>query len=289
MPYREMDRATLDREYNARATVADIAPILAEYRARTEAARRDLPCLLDIPYGPSEPERLDIFPATGATSPAPVFVFIHGGYWRLLDAADSGFMAPALTAAGCCVVAVNYALSPAASLDEIVRQCRAALAWVHGNIARHGGDPARIHVSGSSAGGHLAAMLAAGGDWPAGLGLPPHPVAGATLLSGLFELEPVRLCHPNDWLALDAAAAARNSPALLPPPRPGLPVVLSVADTETAEFKRQTRDQAERYRQAGCAVTLVPAPPASNHFDIVFQLCDSGTPLCRAVLDAMWS
>ena len=103
----DLDRATLDREYNARATVADITPILAEYRARTEAARRELPCLLDIPYGPSEPERLDIFPAAGATGPAPVFVFIHGGYWRLLDAADSGFMAPALTAAGCCVVVVN--------------------------------------------------------------------------------------------------------------------------------------------------------------------------------------
>lgn len=287
MPYRDMDRATLDREYNARATVADIAPILAEYRARTEAARRELPCLLNIPYGPGEPERLDIFPAANTTGPAPVFVFIHGGYWRLLDAADSGFMAPALTAAGCCVVVVNYALAPGATLDEIVRQCRAALAWLHGNIARHGGDPARIHVGGSSAGGHLAAMLAAGGDWPAGFGLPPHPVAGATLLSGLFELEPVRLCHPNDWLALDAAAAARNAPALLPPPRPGLPVVLSVAETETAEFKRQTHDQAGRYRQAGCAVTLVPPPPASNHFDIVFQLCDSNTPLCRAVLDAM--
>jgi arylformamidase len=287
MPYRDMDRATLDREYNARATVPDIAPIMAEYRARTEAARRDLPCLLDIPYGPSGAERLDVFPAAGASGPAPVFVYIHGGYWRMLDAADSGFMAPALTAAGCCVVAVNYALAPGATLDGIVRQCRAALAWVQANIARHGGDPARIHVGGSSAGGHLAAMLAAGGDWPAGFGLPPHPVAGATLLSGLFELEPLRLCHPNDWLALDAAAAARNSPALLPMPRPGLPVVLSVAETETAEFKRQTRDQAERYRQAGCAVTLVPAPPASNHFDIVFQLCDGTTPLCRAVLGAV--
>ncbi|MBO1075240.1 alpha/beta hydrolase [Roseomonas marmotae] len=287
MTYRDMDRATLDREYNARATVPDIAPIMAEYRARTEAARRCLSCVLDIPYGPTEPERLDVFPAAGTESPAPVFVYIHGGYWRLLDAADSGFMAPALTAAGICVVVVNYALAPGATLDEIVRQCRAALAWVHGNIAAHGGDPARIHVGGSSAGGHLAAMLAAGGDWPAGFGLPPHPVAGATLLSGLFDLEPLRLCHVNDWMTLDAAAAARNSPALLPPPRQGMPVVLSVAETETAEFKRQTRDQAGFYARAGCPVTLVPAPPGSNHFDIVFQLCGTATPLGRAVLAAI--
>ncbi|MDB5371207.1 MAG: hypothetical protein JWP20_2765 [Roseomonas sp.] len=291
--YRDMDRATLDREYNARATVPDIAPIIAGYRARTEAARRALACVLDIPYGPGAAERLDVFPA--ATPPdggppgagAPVFMFIHGGYWRLLDAADSGFMAPAFTAAGACVVVVNYALAPSVTLDEIVRQCRAALAWVHRNIAAHGGDPSRIHVAGSSAGAQLAAMLAAGGDWPAGFGLPPWPVAGATLLSGLFGLEPVRLCHPNDWLALDAAAAARNSPALLPPPRAGLPMLLSVAATETAEFKRQTRDFAATCARAGCAARVVEAPPASNHFDIVLQLCDATTPLASAVLEVM--
>ncbi|MFC7607643.1 alpha/beta hydrolase [Teichococcus aestuarii] len=126
--YRGMGRAALDREYNARATVPDIMPILAEYRARTEAAKAALPgARIGLPYGPTEPERLDIYPAA-TPGPAPVFVFIHGGYWRLLDAADSGFMAPYLTAAGACVVAVNYALAPAATLDEIVRQCRAALA-----------------------------------------------------------------------------------------------------------------------------------------------------------------
>ncbi|MFC4168176.1 alpha/beta hydrolase [Teichococcus aestuarii] len=284
--YRGMGRAALDREYNARATVPDIMPILAEYRARTEAAKAALPgARIGLPYGPTEPERLDIYPAA-TPGPAPVFVFIHGGYWRLLDAADSGFMAPYLTAAGACVVAVNYALAPAATLDEIVRQCRAALAWLHGNIGRFGGDPARIHVAGSSAGGHLAAMLAAGGDWPSRLGLPPRPVAGATLLSGLYELEPLRLCHVNEWMRLDEAAAARNSPALLPPPAPGTPLVFSVAETETGEFKAQTRAQAEYCAEAGCAVTLVPAPAGSNHFDIVFQLC-ADTPLARAVLRAM--
>ncbi|MCQ4161101.1 alpha/beta hydrolase [Roseomonas sp. GC11] len=282
--YRGMDRATLDREYNARATVPDIGPIIAEYRGRTDHARATLACHLDIPYGPTGAERLDVYPAA-TPGPAPVFVFIHGGYWRLLDAADSGFMAPYMTARGVCVVAVNYALAPGVTLDEITRQCRAALAWIHANIARHGGDPARIHVSGSSAGGHLAGMLIAGGDWPAAFGLPPRPVAGATLLSGLFDLEPIRLCHVNDWMALDEAAAQRNSPLLLPPPAP-IPVVHSVADTETAEFKRQTHDHAAFCALAGCPTHTVVAPPGSNHFDIVFQLCDD-TPLSRATLAAM--
>ncbi|PHK93321.1 esterase [Pseudoroseomonas rhizosphaerae] len=284
--WRGMGRETLDREYNARATVPDIGPIIAEYRARTEAARATLPgARTDIPYGPTAAERLDIYPAAHP-GPAPVFVFIHGGYWRLLDAADSGFMAPWLTAAGACVVAVNYALAPAAPLDEIVRQCRAALAWLHGNIARFGGDPARIHVAGSSAGAHLAAMLAAGGDWPAGFGLPPRPVAGATLLSGLYELEPLRLCHVNEWMRLDEATVLRNSPGLLPPPAPGTPLVFSFGESETAEFKAQTVAQAEFCAGAGCIVTPVPPPAGSNHFDIVFQLCED-TPLSRATLRAM--
>jgi arylformamidase len=283
--YRDMDRPTLDREYNARATAPNFAELMAAYRARTDIARATLPCTLDIPYGPTARERLDVFPTTVAN--APVLLFIHGGYWKFLDTADSGFMAPAFTAAGVCVVVVDYALAPAVTLDEIVRQCRAALAWVHGHIAAHGGDPSRIHVAGSSAGGHLAAMLAAGGDWMADFGLPPRPVAGATLLSGLFELEPLRLCDVNGWLSLDAAAVARNSPARLPPPAAGLPVILSVAATETSEFKRQTLEYAGFCTAAGCATHLVPAPAKSNHFDIVFELCDASTPLSRAILGVM--
>ncbi|MBP0444696.1 alpha/beta hydrolase [Roseomonas sp. SSH11] len=277
-----MDAAVLDREYNARATTPDVLEILAEYRARTDAAKAVLPWSTHA-YGPGEPERLDVYPA--ASGPAPVLVFIHGGYWRALDAADSGSMAPGFVAAGACVVSVNYSLAPAAGLDRIVDECRRALAWVHGNIARFGGDPSRIHVAGSSAGGHLAAMLMAPG-WQAGMGLPARPIAGATLLSGLFDLTPIPHTHINGWMSLDAEGAARNSPALLPLPS-GLPVVLAHGDTETAEFKRQTVDFAAALRGAGCAADLVPPRPGSNHFDLVFDFGEPGNPLFEATRRAM--
>src|SRR5215471_12349320 len=191
--YRYYDQSELERQLNARATVPDITPILAQYSSESESTRSRLPCRLAVPYGASEPERLDIFPAATG-EPSPIFVFIHGGYWRLLDSADSCFMAEHLTQAGACVVAVNYALAPFVTLAEITRQCRAAVAWVHGHAREFGGDPSRIHVCGSSAGGHLAAMMLVPG-WEADFGVPSNLVVGATLLSGLYDLEPVRLGH----------------------------------------------------------------------------------------------
>ncbi|WP_198380075.1 alpha/beta hydrolase [Roseomonas sp. KE2513] len=266
----------LDREYNARATTPEVETIIGAYRARTDAAKAVLRWSTER-YGPTEPERVDVYPAGEG---APVLVFIHGGYWRALDSADAGSMAPAFVAAGACVVSVNYTLAPAASLDRIVDECRRALAWVHANIARFGGDPSRIHVAGSSAGGHLAGMMIAPG-WGAALGLPERAVAGATLLSGLFDLRPLPATHINAWMHLDEASARRNSPALLPLPS-GLPVVLAYGDTETGEFKRQTEDFARALREAGCEATVVPPRPRSNHFDLVFDFGEPGNAVFEA-------
>jgi arylformamidase len=281
--YRYYDQAELERQLNARATVPDIMPILARYASESARMRAQLPCRLSVPCGASEPERLDIFPAaTGG--PSPIFVFLHGGYWRLLDSADSCFMAECLTRAGACVVAVNYALAPHITLAEIVWQCRAAVAWVHKHALEFGGDPARIHVSGSSAGGHLAAMLLAPG-WESEFGVPNGLVAGATLLSGLYDLEPVRLGHPNEWLKLGAADVAALSPLLHLPER-AVPVIVSYAPSETDEFKRQSEAYMAAAMARGCPVRFVPMPDTS-HYDIVFGLADPENPLAQTVIEVM--
>jgi arylformamidase len=245
--------------------------------------RAYLPCRLSVSYGPSEPERLDIFPVA-TRGPAPIFVFLHGGYWRLLDSADSCFMAECFTKAGACVVAVNYALAPLVTLAEIVRQCRAAIAWVHAHARDFGGDPTRIHVSGSSAGGHLAAMMLAPG-WQADFGVPDNLVAGATLLSGLYDLEPVRLGHPNEWLKLGAADVAALSP-LLHMPEHAVPLVVSYAPSETHEFKRQSEAYMSAAMARGCPVRFVPMP-STSHYDIVFGLAERESPLAHAVIETM--
>ena len=207
--FRHYDQQALDREYNNRAKVSDHGAWLARYPRESEATRAALPVRLDVAYGAHPGETLDIFPASGPT-PAPIQIFIHGGYWQWLDKGDFSFVARAFRPAGVAVVVINYGLIPSVTMDELVGQCRAAVAWTHRHAASFGGDPGRIHVSGHSAGGHLVAMLMAT-DWKI-FGVPAHVIKGGTGISGLYDLEPIRLCYLNDVMKLSPADARRNSP-----------------------------------------------------------------------------
>ena len=281
--YRDFDQAELERQYNARATVPDVQPYLARYAAESARMRAALPCHLDLAFGPTPEETLDIFPAAGPRA-APTMVFVHGGYWRLLGKADSSFMAEAFTRAGVTVVALNYALAPRVSLDEIVRQVRAAIAWLYREGKAYGVDPERIHAVGTSAGGHLAAMLLCPG-WHDGLGVPEGVVKGACVISGLFDLEPVRLSEPNEWLGLDAEAARRLSP-IHHLPVSGCPLIVACAETDTGEFKRQSRELAEAWAARGFPCERIEMA-GFNHFDVVLELNRPTSPLTAAILRQM--
>jgi len=276
--YREMAQAELERQYDARATVADIQPFLDRYAELSADARRDLPVLENVAYGEQPEEVMDVFPA-GKQS--PLFVFIHGGYWRLLSKADSAFMAKALLANHISVAAVNYTLAPHARLDEIVGQVRACLAHLWRRADRYEIDPTRIVVGGSSAGAHLAAMSLSAG-WHDHYKVPTEIIAGALLVSGLYDLEPLLHCRPNEWLRLDATAARRNSP-LYHLPDQGPPMVVAWAGSETSEFKRQSRDYAAAWAAKGHRCSAFEVSDR-NHFDIILDLCDQDRELTRHLL-----
>src|SRR5262245_50395597 len=193
--FREYDQQALDAEYNNREKVKDSADWLARYAVASAEARAALPCRLDLAYGPHPGEHLDVFPARGG--PAPVHVFIHGGYWHRLDKSDSSFVARAFLPSGAAVVVIHFALIPTAEMDEVVRQCRASVVWVPRNAASFGGAPGHILVPGQSAGGHLAAMLMST-DWSAFAGLPADVVKAGCGISGLYDLEPIRLSYLNE-------------------------------------------------------------------------------------------
>jgi arylformamidase len=277
------DREALDREYNNRAKVPNALEMLDGYSRESAATRAALLSRLDLAYGAQPGERLDAFAPT--TPPpggpgAPIHLFIHGGYWQWLDKTDFSFVARAFAPAGAITVVINYALMPAVSMDELVRQCRAAAVWTFRNAPSLGGDRERLFVSGHSAGGHLVAMLLAT-DWPRfEPGLPAGLVKGGVAFSGLYDLEPIRLCYLNDTLKLSPDEARRNSPIHLRPAHPR-PLLLAVGGLEGPEYHRQVEALARPWNDHGMPIEVVDQA-GHDHFTIVMQLADPDSPLSRA-------
>jgi len=286
--YRGFNAAELDVQYNARATVSAecFAEVMRRYAQTSEHARNTLRCDVDVAYGGRHDESMDIFPALDASpiSQAPVFVYIHGGYWRALSKSDSSSMASAYVHAGAVYIALNYSLAPTVTLDTIVDQCRRALAWIYRNINAFGGDPNRIYIGGSSAGGHLAGMLLASG-WHEQYNVPHDIVKGALLLSGLYDLTPIPHTHINAWMALSANDAIRNSPMMLDPAY-GCPIITSYGDNETDEFKRQSDAFLARWNAYGYPGKNVRVADL-NHFDLVLECGKSSSPLATSMFEMM--
>ncbi len=276
-PRIKKDAVWHDRMYNNRALVPDFADHFARWRSLSEQARQQHHCLLDVAYGDGPLESLDIFPATRPN--APVVVFIHGGYWRSLDKADHSLVAPPLLAMGACVVVVNYALCPGTdkvpvTIPDIALQCARALAWVWRHIGAHGGDRSNISVIGHSAGGHLAAMML-GCRWKElGADLPADLTRKALSISGLFDLEPVRMTpFVQADLRLTPAQVRLASPALWAAPK-GRTLYTVVGGDESPEFLRH--NQLIRQAWGARAVPVCEELPALNHFSIVPALTEPG-------------
>ncbi len=273
------NKQELDRQYNNRALVPDFAVHFQRWQDGSRQARASQPVVLDVPYGTGPNETLDVFPATGSASPAPVMVFIHGGYWRSLDKSDHSFVAPVFNRQGMCVVVPNYALCPAVTIPDITLQMVRALAWTYRHIAAHGGDPSRIGVVGHSAGGHLAAMLLlcrwreVGGD------LPEHLVRRALSISGLYDLAPLRktpFLQPD--LRLTPGQVRQASPALLPRPEKGWLYAVAGGD-ESEAFRQQNRLIRKAWGRK--RVPVCELLPGLNHFSVLEALAEPGHRLHR--------
>jgi len=248
------------------------------YRDRSAETYRTLPHERDVCYDAASGQCLDIFPAPGPGL-KPAFIFIHGGYWRMLSKNESVFMAETLTRRGISVVAVDYTLAPAATLEEIIRQVRASIAWLYRNGAAHGIDRERLYVGGSSAGGHLTGALVSGG-WREAMGLPEDVIKGAMPVSGLFDLAPIAKSFVNAWMGLDDARVRATSPIHHLPPR-GCRLVLAWGENETSGFKDQSSLYAAAWRARGFEAQAIEIA-GRHHFDIILDWCDDGSTMTEA-------
>lgn len=262
----------IERHFNPRVAVPDAADKLARFAAESEAARARVDGQLDIRYGERPKETLDIFPAGDG---APVQFFVHGGFWRLLDKSDHSFLAPPMVAAGVTHVSVNYDLCPDVTLDIIVEEVRAALAWTAANIANHGGDPERIYVAGHSAGAHLAAMLL---NDAASLPL----IRGAACLSGIYEPEVVMHTSVNADVRLDRAMAVRND-CVRQPPLQSLPLLIAAGGAEPEGWQQQSRAYAAACAANGATADYLTVEGA-DHFTLLLDAADGNAQLTRAML-----
>ncbi|MCF2525863.1 alpha/beta hydrolase [Yinghuangia sp. KLBMP8922] len=186
-------------------------------------------------------------------------------------------MAEMLHGQGIATVVPDYTLAPAVTLEEIIRQVRAAIAWVYLHGAAYGLDRDRIVVGGSSAGGHLTGVAMAD-DWQAEFGVPADVVKAALPVSGLFDLRPLVDVYVNEWLGLDVPRAESLSPAFMPAAR-HCPAVVVVPEHDGSGFLDQSREFAARWPGAELLVV-----PGRNHFDVVLDLQGAETPISQALL-----
>ena len=249
-------REELDAAYDNTRAVADSARVLSGFEERSRLMAERHPGELNLRYGPRERQRIDFFRAE--VPEAPLLVFIHGGYWQMRCKETFRFLAKGALHHGISVALPGYTLAPEQTLAGIVREIRDSLRWLRKHADTLGFDRSRIVVAGWSAGGHLAVMAA---DEPG--------VTGVLAISGIFDLEPIRLCYLNDKLHLKPEEVASLSPLRLP--LSTKPLFAVCGSAELPELQRQSWDFA-RHRAAarlpGGALTLA----GCNHFSILKEL-----------------
>jgi arylformamidase len=270
----------LDAQYNLTAMFPEAAARYEEFCWReSEDVRSELDHRLDVPFGPTLAEHVDLYPAG-----RNVLVYVHGGFWCLRTSKEFGFVARGPVSQDVATVVTNYDLCPRVTIDEIVRQTRAAVAWTYENAASFGGDPGRIHVAGHSAGGHLVAMLLAT-DWEGEYGLPGDIIKGATAISGLYDLAPFPYTFLQPQLQLGHHQILRNSPILrIPDASP--PLLVAYGENETDEFKRQSEEYLDAWSAKGLEGELLILQN-KNHYEVIDGFLGAESPLCSAILQRM--
>lgn len=267
----DYDQATLDKVYDQANYAPNIKIVLGRYASNSGIARSRLGEPKRLAYGESKVEALDLYPA--ARKGAPIHIFIHGGAWRSGEARNYGFVAEPFVARGAHVLVPDFTnvLENHGDLRPMVGQVLRCIAWAYRNAESFGGDKNRIYLSGHSSGGHLGGV-AVSTDWEKEFGLPADLIKGAVLISGMFDLKPVRLSSRSNYVAFtdeveQALSPQRHLDKL------NTPLVLVYGDQETPEFMRQSRDFAAAVQKAGKPAQLVEGR-GYNHFEIAETLAN---------------
>lgn len=280
LPSALLTRGERDRQLSPSLSAKDAMGVLNRHVAETATLWNDqaLDCARDIAYGPLPRTRLDIVRPAGP-GPFPCFAFIHGGFWQEGEKSGSGFAARALARAGWATALIGYTLAPEARLSQIVEEVARAVAYLSDNAAALRLNPAQQVVGGHSAGGYLTAALICGkaGEDVAGR------IAGALLISGVYDLAPIAESYVNDAVGMDADEVQRLS-VMADLPIRDMPVHMLVGADEPAAFQEQTTALHANWANTLTRLTL-QRPPGRDHFDILDEIADPASPDFKALME----
>jgi len=279
--YKGFREGEIEFQYNPRVSVPEYPQLAKQRSEESRKARAALKSWLNVPYGNSSRQVLDIYPA--AKPNAPVLLYIHGGYWRSGSKDDNCYFAPTFVQRGATVVLTEYDLCPTVTVTDIVRQTRSAIAWVYRNISQYGGDPSKLYISGHSAGGHLVA-LALAHDWEKE-GLPRDIIKGATATSGVYDLDMVMHVSVNDEIRMTPDIARENNP-FLRPPLPVCPMIIAVGGAEPKGWQQMSQDFFKLCKEHGVDCDYLEIPGA-NHYTLSHHLANPQSSLSQAMFNQM--
>ncbi|AZL58164.1 alpha/beta hydrolase [Tabrizicola piscis] len=271
--------------YRIRSFVPDFDAITAEIAARSKALAARSLIWSGSSYGECARERMDILLPPNLRQGAPIHMFVHGGYWRSGDKADYTCIAAPVLAVGGIAAIVEYDLMPGTRLGTLVGQVRRAAAWLAARAPGLGADPARLTVSGHSAGAHLASYLAATGRSDASL--PATPVAGLLLLSGIYDLSGIPESFLKEEARMTEAEAANWSP-LTARQQIGPKRIIALGAEETEPFHAQAGRLHRLCRGLGVKTELM-VRPGLNHMNVVLDLADPDQPLGQKLANLVQS
>jgi arylformamidase len=270
----DWETMSLEERNLAFNNVAQVTPEFAakkteEWTAATSKLREQHPQHLNLPYGPKERNKWDIYPASAPA--APCLVHVHGGYWQRGSKEVFGCLVEGALARGWSAALPGYTLAPDAGLTQIANELRTALDWLASNGREHGVAGPLI-ISGWSAGGHLTALLL------------DHPKVTAGLaISGVFDLAPLRDSpHVNDKVKLTEVEIKRLSPMRLP--GVNKPLSISYGTSELPAMVDSSRDFHAYRAHSHLPGQLIPVVK-TNHFTTLEELRRPNGLLTRAVLD----
>lgn len=267
----------LEKGYNVRLLRDDIPQVFEDWMSRSEVFRANTDGRLDCAYDEGPLDKLDLF-RCGDTG-APLFVFIHGGYWQRGGKQMFSFIAEAFVQKGVDVAVIGYQLCPETDMPALVGQVRKAITWLWRNAARFGFSTERINLCGHSAGGHLTAMMLAT-EWSQyGDDLPNNLIKSAIPMSGLYQLEPLLHTTINDALGMDTAVANSLSPYFLQPPTDA-PILVTIGGDESPQLHWQTSQFIQHWNQYSAPIET-HIEPGVDHFDLANRLANSDSEIFR--------